>query len=199
MMVIQVARRPAPSGDFSTHRGDDRTPAPGRLRLVEEFANTHNHLRAAELLRTPDDLRRWLHARGLPCKAEPDERSLAAALALREALRGFLRRDPGAAPLLEAAWSDAHMELRVEPGARSLTLEPAAPGVQAALGQLVAILHEAALDGSLPRLRSCANDRCRWVFYDHSRNMSARWCSMEVCGTRLKARSYRARRAEARA
>jgi predicted RNA-binding Zn ribbon-like protein len=174
-------------------------PAPGRLRLVEEFANTHNHLRAAELLRTPDDLRRWLQARGLPCDAAPDERSLADALAVREALRGFLRRDPGAAPLLEAAWNDAQMRLDVDPSSRSLTLEPATTGVYAALGQLVAILHEAALEGSLPRLRSCANERCRWVFYDHSRNMSARWCSMEVCGTRLKARSYRARRAGARA
>jgi predicted RNA-binding Zn ribbon-like protein len=194
-----VARRPAPSGDFSTHRGDDRTPAPGRLRLVEEFVNTHNHLRAAELLGTPDELRGWLLKRGLPSEPAPDERDLATALAVREALRGFLRRDADAAPVLEAAWSDAQMRLDVEPGVRSLTLEPAAAGVRAALGELVAILYEAALDGSLPRLRSCANDRCRWVFYDHSRNMSARWCSMEVCGTRLKARSYRARRAEARA
>jgi predicted RNA-binding Zn ribbon-like protein len=194
-----VGRRPAPSGDFSTHRGDDRTPAPGRLRLVEEFANTHNHLRAAELLRTPDDLRGWLEKRGLPCEATPDEHSLTTALAVREALRGFLRRDPGAAPLLEATWSDARMRLHVEPGSRSLILLPDASGVQAALGELVEIVHEAALDGSLARLRSCANDRCRWVFYDHSRNMSARWCSMEVCGTQLKARSYRKRRAEARA
>jgi predicted RNA-binding Zn ribbon-like protein len=197
MMVIHVPRRPAPSGDFSTHRGDDRTPAPGRLRLVEEFANTHNHLRGAELLRTPGELHDWLRARGLPCEPAPDEHGLAAALAVREGLRGFLRGDPNASVVLEAAWEDARMQLRVGP--RSLAVVPGAAGLQAALGELVAIVHEAALAGALERLRVCANDRCRWVFYDHSRNMSARWCSMEVCGTRLKARSYRARRAGARA
>ena len=31
------------------------------------------------------------------------------------------------------------------------------------------------------------------VFYDQSRNRSRAWCSMEVCGNREKARSFRVR------
>jgi predicted RNA-binding Zn ribbon-like protein len=42
----------------------------------------------------------------------------------------------------------------------------------------------------LERLRSCANDRCGWLFLDESRNRSRRWCSMEECGSRAKARRY---------
>jgi predicted RNA-binding Zn ribbon-like protein len=42
----------------------------------------------------------------------------------------------------------------------------------------------------LARLRSCANDRCGWLFLDESRNRSRRWCSMEECGSRDKSRRY---------
>lgn len=191
-----MMRRPAPSGDFSTHRGDDRTPAPGRLRLVEEFVNTHNHLRGAELLRLPDDLAAWLGARELAVTPRVDEAGLARALKLREALRQFLRGDQAAAATVERAWLDARLHLHADPGQRGLALVPRAAGVDAALGTLVAILYEASLAGTLARLRPCGSDECGWVFYDHSRNASARWCSMEVCGMRVKARRYRARRAE---
>ena len=34
---------------------------------------------------------------------------------------------------------------------------------------------------------------CHWVFHDFSCNQSARWCSMSLCGNRLKARSHRRR------
>ncbi|HEY8166385.1 MAG TPA: CGNR zinc finger domain-containing protein [Gemmatimonadaceae bacterium] len=42
----------------------------------------------------------------------------------------------------------------------------------------------------LARLSSCANERCGWLFLDESRNQSRRWCSMEECGSRAKARRY---------
>ncbi len=45
----------------------------------------------------------------------------------------------------------------------------------------------------LGRLRLCAADDCDWVFLDHSRNASRRWCDMNVCGNRAKARRYYAR------
>jgi predicted RNA-binding Zn ribbon-like protein len=40
------------------------------------------------------------------------------------------------------------------------------------------------------RLRPCANDECRLFLLDHSRPNTARWCSMKVCGNRLKARRH---------
>jgi len=40
------------------------------------------------------------------------------------------------------------------------------------------------------RLRTCANDECRLFLIDRTRNNTARWCSMAVCGNRLKARRH---------
>ena len=45
------------------------------------------------------------------------------------------------------------------------------------------------------RVKECsgAND-CGWLFYDESKNLSRRWCSMEGCGSRVKARRQYARK-----
>jgi predicted RNA-binding Zn ribbon-like protein len=48
-------------------------------------------------------------------------------------------------------------------------------------------------DGHPDRIRVCANDRCRWVFYDGSRSGRRRWCDMTTCGNRAKAARHRAR------
>ncbi len=40
----------------------------------------------------------------------------------------------------------------------------------------------------------CAGDGCGWLFLDQSRNHSRRWCAMEDCGNRAKARRYYKRR-----
>jgi predicted RNA-binding Zn ribbon-like protein len=45
--------------------------------------------------------------------------------------------------------------------------------------------------GPLDRIKTCAN--CPWLFIDHSRNRSRRWCTMDECGVHLKMRRYRAR------
>ena len=43
------------------------------------------------------------------------------------------------------------------------------------------------------RVRICANDTCRWIFYDESRSGRRRWCDMATCGNRAKARRHRER------
>ena len=45
------------------------------------------------------------------------------------------------------------------------------------------------------RLRACANGECSQFLVDHSRPGTAKWCSMAVCGNRMKARTH-ARRAK---
>ncbi|MGW4485079.1 CGNR zinc finger domain-containing protein [Amycolatopsis sp. NPDC004368] len=40
------------------------------------------------------------------------------------------------------------------------------------------------------RLRPCANPECRLFLIDHSKPNTARWCSMAVCGNRMKARRH---------
>jgi predicted RNA-binding Zn ribbon-like protein len=47
--------------------------------------------------------------------------------------------------------------------------------------------------GRRERLRVCANDACRWVFFDDSRTGRRRWCDMATCGNRAKAARHRAR------
>jgi predicted RNA-binding Zn ribbon-like protein len=43
------------------------------------------------------------------------------------------------------------------------------------------------------RIRECSEKNCRWLFLDHSKNHSRRWCDMKVCGNRAKARRFYAR------
>jgi len=45
----------------------------------------------------------------------------------------------------------------------------------------------------LHRVHECAGDRCSWLFLDFSKNGRRRWCSMETCGNRAKARRHRER------
>jgi predicted RNA-binding Zn ribbon-like protein len=49
------------------------------------------------------------------------------------------------------------------------------------------------------RLRPCANDECRLFLIDHSKANAARWCSMAVCGNRMKARRHYQRTRNAQA
>ena len=46
----------------------------------------------------------------------------------------------------------------------------------------------------LRRVRECAREGCDWLFVDLSKNHSRRWCSMNMCGSRVKARRYYRRR-----
>jgi predicted RNA-binding Zn ribbon-like protein len=47
------------------------------------------------------------------------------------------------------------------------------------------------------RLRPCANTECRLFLIDRSKVGNARWCSMAVCGNRMKARRHYRRAREA--
>jgi predicted RNA-binding Zn ribbon-like protein len=45
------------------------------------------------------------------------------------------------------------------------------------------------LEGRAP-IRECEGSQCGWFFLDESRNRRRRWCSMEACGNRAKARRF---------
>jgi predicted RNA-binding Zn ribbon-like protein len=124
------------------------------------------------------------------------------AIELREALRAHLLAhhgvplDPAAVATLDAASRRARLTLRFT-GPDQTLLEPAAGGVDGALGRLLAIIDAAVQDGSWQRLKVCPAETCQWAFYDASRNRSAVWCDMRVCGNRAKVRGYRERHAHA--
>ena len=122
-------------------------------------------------------------------------RSTTRAVALREALRDVLAGDDAAVEHVNAAGERAGLRPVLRPAAAQRS-SPTAGGVDGALGRFVAIVHGAVADGTWAHLKACERERCRWAFYDHSKNHSGRWCDMEVCGAREKsARAYRRRRA----
>jgi predicted RNA-binding Zn ribbon-like protein len=178
----------------------DAEPAPGRLALVERFANTVDHEHGREVLSEPERLRGVL-------ELDPDTRitgaDLAHALAVRAALRSLALAnnggdaDPDALGLLEAAAARGGLTVTFERGVA--VLGPLRRDVDGALADLVGIVHTAMADGSWQRLKACRRDVCRWLFYDRSRNRSAVWCQMAVCGNRVKTKAYRERRETRRA
>ncbi len=58
---------------------------------------------------------------------------------------------------------------------------------------LAAVSYLDLLDDRPERIRRCAHPACVLYFYDTSRNGTRRWCSMEGCGSRVKASRHYAR------
>jgi predicted RNA-binding Zn ribbon-like protein len=179
----------------------ERERAAGDLGLVQAFVNTLDALPGTEELRDPNTLRSWLVANGLMRDDEPVEESdLKHAHAVREAIRAVIAGNSGrpvfpveVATLNEAA-NASRLRMRFGRDGKP-RLEPEATGPIGAMGRLVAALYSAMQDESWDRLKLCTDDSCRWVFFDRSKNHSSRWCSMESCGNRAKARRFRMRRA----
>jgi predicted RNA-binding Zn ribbon-like protein len=174
-------------------------PAPGDLELVRAFVNTWDAEDDVEKISGPAELRDWLAEHEL---VDAGARVTAAdhrqAIEVREALRAILLAnagldlDPGAGPVLDEASRRAKLGVRFGAGGEVRT-EPEAGGVAGALGRLLAIVAAAQDEGTLPRLKACLADDCQWAYFDRSRNRSAVWCDMKICGNRSKVRSYRER------
>ncbi len=161
--------------------------APEPLRLVQLFLNTKDHEHGREWLETPAELIEWLGERGF--RSAADANALARAHRVRSALHKLLlgELDDTAHATLEREAKHAALRVTFD----SAELVPTGRGLDAFFARLFAIVHDATLDGSWQRLKGCRN--CHWVFYDESKNRSATWCSMELCGNRLKTKRYRRR------
>jgi len=124
------------------------------------------------------------------------------ALQLRASIRAVLEQDPaarhaGRAAL--AAFDDAAgafpLLVKLAPG-KPAALTAAREDAISGLSTVVAQLYDAARNGTLDRLKMCASEECRRVFYDRSKPGSRRWCQSAMCGNRMKTRAYRARQKE---
>jgi predicted RNA-binding Zn ribbon-like protein len=173
-----------------------REPAPGALRLVQSFVNTVDREHGPDLLDGAGGLEEWLDRHLMP--AAVSDTDLVRAREVREALRALLLanngepHDQAAQAVLERAWRRARLEGSFPPDGAALI--PRAEGVDAALGRVIAAAFAAMVDGSWKRLKACPRGVCGWAFYDRSTNASATWCSMRVCGGRVKAGAYYRRR-----
>lgn len=180
-----------------------RAPAPEPLRLVQELVNTVDLEPGEESLGSPAELGAWLRGHGLPARGV-GAADLAEVLALREALREVCAAHAGATVpgdalgtldrLLRAA--PLRLEIDAEGAARVRPADGLGP--TAALTAAVAAAVAASVaDGTWTRLKACAADTCRWVYYDRSPAGRSRWCTMALCGSRAKMRTYRRNRAGA--
>jgi predicted RNA-binding Zn ribbon-like protein len=173
--------------------------APGELETVRLFVNTLHEDLTGEELDTPEALQAWLARHGLADRRTPVRPAdLRRAREVREALRRLMLANNGEELDGDAVETLNRTADRARVGAAfddhaSWRLEPAAGGVDRALGELLAIVFRSMSGGTWHRLKACHNPTCAYAFYDHSKNRSGRWCDMASCGNRAKARAYRER------
>ena len=177
-----------------------RKKAPGRLELLQRFINSYNHDLPEEWdrLRTPDRAEKWLREKGLVAPEDRISDADAARLRqLREAVRALVIAHQGGRPagdawqVIRANAVVAQLHVALDDAGRT-ALAPTGRGVNGAVATLLAILHEAQLAGHWSRLKGCR--KCGYAFFDRSKNRSAAWCAMSICGNRSKNRAYYRRR-----
>lgn len=172
--------------------------------------------RRAELLRGVPDLLAWARrarlataadARALTAAAARDPRRAARALRRARRLREVLARLYAAAiatarppgrdvRLLNAFVGSALRYRRLECRGAACAWSWAAgerDAFDALLWPVVLAGAELLASPDRERIRECAGHGCGWLFLDTSRNGRRRWCSMQSCGNRAKARRFYAR------
>ncbi|MFX0580797.1 CGNR zinc finger domain-containing protein [Nocardia nepalensis] len=169
-------------------------------RLVE-FVNTRRA--DADLIGTPQQLTTWLRTQHLLSDdATADRAARDRAERVREGLRALLasnNAEPVTSPRPDGLNPAARTELAALAEALPLALDVTSTPprlvprtdepVDRALATLLADVATAVAAGTWPRLKTCREPSCRWAFYDHSRNRGRTWCSMDVCGNRVKVRA----------
>jgi predicted RNA-binding Zn ribbon-like protein len=185
--------------DFANTWSDRGRPESDHLRSYEDllaFARQTGLLRAGE-------------ERNLSSRAEMDPQAAEAALArsrgLRESLYGIFsavaaEETPADSDLerLNAELPEAFSHLRLERRGNDLVWTWAARenALEAPLWPVLRSAAELLTSEERQQVRECAGTSCTWLFLDRSRNRSRRWCSMESCGNRAKARRHYRRRSE---
>ena len=120
-------------------------------------------------------------------------------VALRDALFHVLA--PGERRSVEPWLEIVNEEL--ESAMRALRLRPAQSGYELVstsgdeldqmLWPVLRAATQLATSPGLERVRSCPGEDCGWLFLDTSKAGRRRWCSMAICGNRMKTKRHRAR------
>ncbi|MFJ6012611.1 CGNR zinc finger domain-containing protein [Streptomyces sp. NPDC092952] len=166
----------------------EKDAAPGPLALIESLVNTLDVETGADTLDTADGRAAF----GLTEAEVPDARVLREALRTACLAHAGHRPPQGAGSPLDRLLAGAPLRVTVD-AAGAAALRPVAEpaGLTARVASAIAA---AAADGTWARLKACEADDCRWAYYDRSPAGRRRWCSMAVCGSRAKMRTYRAKR-----
>lgn len=145
-----------------------------------------------DLLAMDRGLRTWLRA-ARHARAPADDGALSALVEARSAIRAVVdrSRDRSARQELNAVLARGRLLERLAPAGPDRLLEVdderwRVPWLAAQ--NLLDLLRE-----DPDRIRRCGNPGCVLYFYDASPNGRRQWCSMAVCGNRMKARRHYAR------
>ncbi len=186
--------------------------------LALDFVNTRSGPRhgaaGTEWLTSYEDFAAWSHHIGLTTAGatliDPAQRTAAAgAFARVQACRDdmyetFLAVADGTAPpdpvlrRMQLAYLEAlaHGQLVSGTDGCAWRWDPGS-GLLAPLWPIVAAAIELLTSGPAEHIKPC--HACRFLFIDHSKNGSRRWCSMDDCGKAAKIARYLQRRSDARA
>jgi predicted RNA-binding Zn ribbon-like protein len=196
MATNRPAPAPAPA-DVSAE--PSRPPAPDPLETVRRFVNTLDVESGEDAFAEARGVKAWfVEHELLDASARVTIADQRRVVELREALRQLLLAnngvplEPGAVDVLNGFAGRAPLEARFD-ATGTIGVTGHSGGIDGALGQLLAVVVQSVADGTWTRLKACREDECQWAFYDRSRNRSAQWCVMAVCGNRNKSRSYRER------
>lgn len=160
---------------------DERLTSYGELLLWAEHAGA---LSAAEARRLAAEARR---------RPDAAERTLADAIALREALaRLFSQPHGGELALVNAllARAPARSTIVARDGAYRWRSGDAPEPLEAPLWSVVWDAATLLTSDRRGWVSSCGDPECAWMFLDLSRGRTRRWCIMEACGNRAKARRH---------
>lgn len=159
-------------------------------RIVLDFLNTADWSAdgqvAHEKLQTVADVNRWTDALGIgQIWAGNRDGNLPGLIALRAELRNMVLTTTG----LGAEAPENH--LSATSVRWSLPLRPFRIG-DYQLEQLITVSAMAVLSDprEYQRIKMCPGADCGWLFVDETRNGRRKWCAMETCGNRAKARRH---------
>ena len=186
---------------------------PDELANLYDFANsldvrhfTHHgvqHVQSDEL-KGPRELGAWMSQRGLLLSgARITPAMFDTALQLRAGVRTYLEIDPAERRKIGDAVRSLNKAMRLFPlvaEARNdgvMALRAGRDDALAGLSVVVAEMYDGSVRGTLDRLKMCAAEECRRVFFDRSKPATRRWCMSTLGGNRTKTRAYRERQREA--
>ena len=191
-------------------RESKKFKVPDALANLYDFANTLDvrHFTHHGVPHPQDDelkgareLGAWMSQRGLLFTgAKVTAAMLETALELRARVRGYLQCDPVERSKDRDATRSLNRVLKLFPlvvEAKSdggMVLKAVRADALAGLSSVVAEFYDGSRNGTLDRLKMCASEECRRVFFDRSKPSTRRWCRSSLCGNRMKTRNYRERR-----
>lgn len=88
------------------------------------------------------------------------------------------------------AQATGYNQLVRNPNGYALHFQPARSEAIQLLMPIALSAAELLRDCDPQRIRRCGNPVCNLYYYDTSKNRTRRWCSMAVCGNRMKAASF---------